>query len=59
MAFMKEILLYEPWTYKHGSTERGKTWENICDSLNSLPDLYFKVTQRSIRDRFKLLTDKF
>ena len=44
---------------KHGSTERGKTWENICDSLNSLPDLYFKVTQRSIRDRFKLLTDKF
>ena len=43
---------------KHGSTERGKIWESMCDSLNSLLDLFFKVTQRSIRDIFNLLTDK-
>ena len=56
---VKEILLFEPWNHKHGSEERGKCWERISESLNNLPDVYFKVTQRSVRDRYNTLEKKF
>ena len=55
LALVKEILVYEPWEHRHGSAERGKVWESIAESLNGLAQLYFRVTQRSVRDRFKLL----
>ena len=59
MALMQEILVFEPWEYRHGSSERGNIWERISESLNSLKELQFQVNARSVRDRYKLLADKF
>ena len=52
---IREIFLYEVWEYRHGSQERGQLWENIADSLNKLHNPQFRVTQRSVRDRFAAL----
>ena len=52
---VREILLFEEWEYRHGSPERGQAWENIAENLNKLAHPKFKVTQRSVRDRFALL----
>ena len=60
--FLREFLVHEPWKHKYGSQERGKVWEKIAKSLNDLNTVcewYFKVTQRSVRDRYKLLVDNF
>ena len=62
VIFLREVLVHEPWKQKYGSQERGKVWEKIAESLNGLNtvcELYFKVTQRSVRDRCKLLVDNF
>ena len=58
---LKEILLFEPFAHKHGSEERGKCWERIAESLNSLRDdeLFYKVNQRSVRDRYSYLEKRF
>jgi len=54
IVLVREILLFEPFSYKHGSEERGKCWEQIAVSLNGFREdgLYFKVTKRSVRDRY-------
>ena len=52
---IREIFLYEVWEYRHGSQERGQLWENIADSRNKLHNPQFRVTQRSVRDRFAVL----
>ena len=62
LMFLREVLVHEPWKQKYKSQERGNVWERIAESLNGLNtvcELYFKVTQRSVRDRYKLLVDNF
>ena len=62
VMFLREVLVREPWKQKYGSHKRGKAWEKIAESLNGLNtvcELYFKLTQRSVRDRYKLLVDNF
>ena len=62
VIFLREVLVHEPWKQKYGSQEQGKVLEKIVESLNVLNtvcELYFKVTQRSVRDRCKLLVDNF
>ena len=50
--FVREILHKEPWLCKYGSTERGEAWSKIANSLNAMKEPSFKVTQRSVRDRY-------
>ena len=59
VALVREIILHEPWEKWQGSVERGKSWENIAASLNGLTEIHFKVTQRSVRDHYKVLVDAF
>ena len=62
VVFLREVLVHEPWEQKCGSQERGEVWEKIAESLNGLNtvcELYFKVAERSVRDRYKLLVDNF
>ena len=59
IVFVREILHIQPWIHRHGSVERGQSWEEIAAVLNSLEDLFFKVTPRSVRDRYSLLVKKF
>ncbi|KAL1254815.1 hypothetical protein QQF64_012876 [Cirrhinus molitorella] len=55
----KQILCEEPHKYKKSSVNRGKAWSTIADTLNYSQDLTFKVTQRSVRERFTLLQEKY
>ena len=43
---------------RHGTEERGKAWERISESLNSRTE-FFKVSQRSVRDRYSVLEKKY
>ena len=56
---LREILLFEPWNQRHGSDERGRCWEAISDSLNSLDEPKYNVSQRSVRDRYVVLEKNF
>eukprot|EP00794_Sanderia_malayensis_P001420 gene1420-1572_t len=55
LLLLREMLLQEPWKCKCGSPERGNIWENISSALNSVKETSFKVSQRSVRDRYGLL----
>ena len=59
ILFLRELLLFEPWNFKQGTTERKNVYENISVSLNSLTQIKFKVAARSLRDRLRLLRDNF
>ena len=51
LMLVKEILLFEPFTFKKGSQERGqRCWEQISESLNLMGT--FQTSKRSVRDRF-------
>ena len=48
----REILVVEPFRFKHGSRERGQAWEKIANSLNDIERPKFNVDQRAVRDHF-------
>ena len=54
----REVLDIEPYQVKLRSTERGKAWETISSHLNATSHPKFRVTPRSVRDRYNL-TKKF
>ena len=59
LILLKKILLFEPYSQKRGSPEHGRVWEQIAESLNGQREdkILFKVSQRSVRDRFNVLKD--
>ena len=57
--FLKEIFQFQPWQHKKGSVERGEVWGNIACHLGRSSDPVFRVTQRSLRDRYLLLDRRF
>ena len=61
LILLKEILLFEPYSQKRGSPERGRVWEQIAESLNGQreDEILFKVSQRSVRDWFYALKNNF
>ena len=58
---MKEILLFEPYSQRRGSSECGRVWEQIAENLNGQGEdkFLFKVLQRSVRDQFNVLKNNF
>ena len=60
ILILREILHIQPWIHRHGSVERGQAWAEIAAILNSLvEEPFFKVTPRSVRDRYSLLVKKY
>ena len=59
LALCGEVLVLEPFMYPKRSKERGEIWGRIADNLNSLSSPKFKVSKRSVRDRFTLLQTKY
>ena len=59
VVLCREVLVVEPFKFKKGSVEKGKVWTEIAASLNSCRELKFRVTQKSVRERFSLLEAKF
>ena len=49
----------EPYKFKPRTPERGQSWESIVQQLNSIHQPSFRVTARSVRDRFTLLSTKY
>ena len=45
--------------FKSSTVKRGKPWTQIADILNSIENPAFRVTQRSIRERFSLREKAF
>ena len=56
--FLREIIVHTPWTHKRGSPEKGIAWAKIAESLNALECIPYRVTQRSVRNRYILLGKK-
>ena len=54
----QEILSLEPFTAKKGSIARGNIWDQIANNLNSLEIPRFRVSKRSVRERYTLLIEK-
>lgn len=54
----QEILALEPFKGKKGCIARGRIWDQIAGNLNSLEIPRFKVTKRSVRERYTLLIEK-
>ena len=54
----REVVVHEPYKFKVRTPERGKCWEEITSILNALDQPVFRVTSRSVRDRFALLNNK-
>ena len=60
IVMSREVLIVEPCRFKIRSPKRGKAWESLAETLNATSSLSskFKVTARSVRDRYNLLTKK-
>ena len=55
ILFCREVIAHELYSHKPGSKERGQCLDRIAESLNSIENPYFKVDQRSLRDKIKKL----
>ena len=55
----REVLDIEPYQFKLRSPERGKAWETISSHLNATSHPKFRVTPRSVRERYNLLSKEF
>ena len=54
----REILMMRPYQFKSGSKESGSAWSSVSEDLNSIQELTFTTSQKSVRDRYRLLLDK-
>ena len=57
--FLKELLVAEPYMHKPKSAERGQKWKIIMENLNKLEKPKFRVTVRSVRDRFTKMVERY
>ena len=58
LCLSQEILSLEPFKAKKGSIARGNIWDQITNNLNSLEIPKFRVSKRSVRERYTLLIEK-
>ena len=54
-----DMLICQPYKFKERTVERGKAWEEILKYLNTCKTAKFHVNKRSVRERFKLIKEKF
>ena len=59
IALVREILLFKPWLHRHGTSDRGKIWKRIAESLNQIQEPCFKVDDTSVSDHYKLIEKTF
>ena len=52
LLMLRELILWQPWLHKKGTSERGDDWEKLAVSLNAIPYPQFRVTQRSVLPLF-------
>ena len=57
LLLCRETIVNDPYVLKTGSRERGQCLDKIANILNAIENPWFKVDQRSIRDRLKKLLE--
>ena len=55
----RELLLMKPYNFKPSTKESGAAWTAVADDLNKVEEVKFDVTQKSVRDRTKILVSNF
>jgi len=55
----REMLTVEPYKFKNRSRESGQAWELIASNLNAVHAPRFRVSQKSVRDRARILLKNF
>ena len=55
----REMLVIQPFRFKHGTRDRGRCWEKIAQNVNDIAHLNFIVDIRGVRDRFGKLEKNF
>ena len=55
----REMLAVEPYKFKNRSRESGQAWDLIATHLNAIHAPRFRVSQKSVRDRAKILLRNF
>ena len=55
----EEVLVVELWKRPYRSKERGDSWNEMANNLNASDHPTFKVSNRGVRDRLKLLQQKY
>ena len=55
----REILVVEPYKFKCRSRESGQAWDLIATYLNAIQSPRFRVSQKSVTDRAKILLRNF
>ena len=56
---VREMQLFQPWQFKHGTVERGNVWKAVAESLISLEQPKFKeIGDKTVRDRYRTLQKK-
>jgi len=58
LILCREIIMIQPYKFKPGSKESGHAWSTISTDLNKVSEVKFCTTQKSVRDRYKLLLEK-
>lgn len=58
-CFVRELLVIEPYMHRPKSTERGQSWRLLMENLNKLEKPKFRVTVRSVRDKFTKMVAKY
>ena len=59
MLLAREMLTVEPYKCKNRSRESGQAWDLIAANLNSVHAPRFRVGQKSVRDRARILLKNF
>ena len=59
VLFCREILVSNLFNTRKSSIERGQVWESIAQRLCDMREPAFRVDQRSVRDRYKKLIQRY
>lgn len=57
-SLCREILAVDPFDTKKGKYQRGEKWKTVVDNLMAIQAPKFKVETRSVRDRYRLLSQR-
>ena len=51
VALCREMIVVQPFRFKHGTRDRGQSWDRFANNLNKLGHPIFLVYQQGVRDR--------
>ena len=59
LLLAREMLTVEPYKCKNRSRKSGQAWDLIPANLNSVHAPHFRVSQKSVRERVRILLKNF